>query len=150
MERKEKLSASLEDYLEAIYHVQGRKQAVRAKDLVDRLQVRGSSVTGALQALSRRELINYAPYDLITLTERGRRVAREVVSRHQVLRRFFIEVLDVEAETAEKAACRMEHSLPAGILERLTGFIEYVAQEPEGLIEGFRSHRQQVAQTRED
>lgn len=140
---RKRLSASLEDYLEAIYHIEKRKQAARAKDIGDRLQVKGSSVTGALQALAKRKLINYAPYDVITLTDKGRSLAREVVNRHQVLRKFFMDVLDVEEEVAEKAACGMEHSVPRGIFERLIRFVEYFTQETDDerrkLIENFKS-----------
>ncbi len=77
------LSASLEDYLEAIFQIVRDKQAARAKDISERLKVRRSSVTGALHALADRELINYAPYDLITLTDKGKIVAQAVVRRHE-------------------------------------------------------------------
>jgi DtxR family Mn-dependent transcriptional regulator len=61
------LSASLEDYLEAILRIVQEKQVARAKDVGKRLNVGRSSVTGALHALADRKLINYAPYDLRTL-----------------------------------------------------------------------------------
>lgn len=140
---RKRLSASLEDYLEAIYHIEKRKQAARAKDIGASLNVKGSSVTGALQALAERKLVNYAPYDVITLTGKGRSLARDVVSRHQVLRKFFVDVLDVEEEVAEKAACGMEHSVPRRIFERLIRFVEYFTQETDDerrrLIENFKS-----------
>lgn len=66
------LSASLEDYLEAIYNVIQEKQAVRSKDIAETLKVSRSSVTSALHALADKKLINYAPYDIITLTTGGR------------------------------------------------------------------------------
>ena len=65
------LSASLEDYLKAIFRIVAVKQAARAKDISARLSVSNSSVTGALRTLADRGLINYAPYDLITLTPLG-------------------------------------------------------------------------------
>ena len=140
---QKRLSASLEDYLEAIYHIENRKQAARAKDIGARLDVKGSSVTGALHALSKRELINYAPYDVITLTDKGRGLALEVVKRHRVLRKFFVDVLNVDVEIAEKAACRMEHSVPRKISERLIAFVQYLTQdsnkERRKLIENFKS-----------
>ncbi|HUU26760.1 MAG TPA: metal-dependent transcriptional regulator [archaeon] len=140
---QKKLSASLEDYLESIYHIETRKQAARAKDIAEQMDVKGSSVTGALQALAKRKLINYAPYDLITLTDKGKTLAREVVKRHQLLRKFFMDVLDVEEELAEKAACGMEHSIPLGIFERLIEFVEYMTQDTDDekrkLVEEFRS-----------
>ena len=54
------LSASLEDYLKAIFRIVAVKQAARAKDISARLNVSNSSVTGALRTLADRGLINYA------------------------------------------------------------------------------------------
>ena len=44
------LSASLEDYIEAIYHIVAEKQVARGKDIAARLNVSGASVTEALRA----------------------------------------------------------------------------------------------------
>jgi len=126
------LSASLEDYIEAIYHIVARKRAARAKDIAQRLHVNNSSVTGALHALSERGLVNYAPYDVITLTDEGTTVAKDVVHRHEVLRDFFVRVLSVDAVEAEDAACRMEHAVPATIVERFVRFVEFVDRCPRG------------------
>ena len=126
----ERLSASLEDYLEAIFHIVEAKQASRAKDNADRLNVNSSSVTSALHALKERGLVNYEPYDLVTLTSEGHRVAREIVRGHEALRSFFVEVLGIENEEAESAACGMEHAMPALVLDRLVRFVEYVGTAP--------------------
>jgi len=124
------LSASLEDYLEAIFHVIEDKQAARAKDIVERLGVHNSSVTQALRALSERGLVNYAPYDLVTLTEAGRTAAAEVVEKHQALRSFLIEVLGLEADRAEEDACRLEHGIGQDVLERLRLLMAYRRRNP--------------------
>lgn len=137
------LSASLEDYLEAIFEIVREKQAARAKDISDRLNVRRSSVTGALHALADRELINYAPYDLITLTDKGRSVAQSVVRRHEVLRDFFIRVLSIGEKEADEAACRMEHAISDRILNRFVDFVDFVERCPRGgtkWIKGFGYH----------
>ncbi len=126
------LSASLEDYLEAILRIVQEKQVARAKDVGKRLNVGRSSVTGALHALADRKLINYAPYDLITLTDKGRTVAQDVARRHEVLRDFFVKVLAVGAVDADAAACRMEHAIPEGVLERFVAFVEFVDRCPRG------------------
>ncbi len=70
------LSASLEDYIEAIYHIVEEKLVARSKDIATRLDVSRASVTEALRALAKKELINYAPYEAITMTEQGRKIAR--------------------------------------------------------------------------
>jgi DtxR family Mn-dependent transcriptional regulator len=122
----ETLSASLEDYLEAIFHIVAEKHAARAKDIAQRLKLKSSSVTGALRLLSERGLINYAPYDLITLTSEGKKVAEEVVHRHNTLREFFMNVLLVDEADAELSACKMEHAISRTILDRLIQFMKFV------------------------
>ncbi len=137
------LSASLEDYLEAIFHIVREKQAARPKDIAGRLAVGNSSVTGALKALAARELVNYAPYDVVTLTPAGEEAARDVVRRHETLREFFVKVLAADPHLAETAACQMEHAVPPALIDRFVHFVEFVEMCPKaspGLLEGFRTH----------
>jgi len=139
----ETLSASLEDYLEAVFHIAARKQAARPKDISKRLRVNNSSVTGALKLLAEKGLVNYAPYEVVTLTGRGKTLAEDVVRRHESLRDFFEKVLAVGAADAEEAACKMEHAVPRGILERFIQFTEFVEVCPRGgskWIAGFGHH----------
>lgn len=132
MANKKPLTASQEDYLEAIYHISVKKMASRAKDISRRLDVRASSVTGALRTLGKLGLINYAPYDLITLTDEGRVVAEEIVRRHQALEQFLVNVLGVDQKEADEAACKMEHSVPKEIVNRFVKYAEYIEKCPKG------------------
>jgi DtxR family Mn-dependent transcriptional regulator len=137
------LTASLEDYIKAIFHIVTEKQAARPKDIAKRLKVSNSSVTGALRSLADKKLINYAPYDVITLTPSGKTAAKDVVRRHEVLSDFFVKVLAVEEADADKAACLMEHSIPKVILERFIQFAEFIEVCPRGgakWIAGFGYH----------
>ena len=128
------LSESQEDYLEAIYHIVKKKHAARAKDISRRLGVNNSSVTGALRALSQKGLVNYEPYDLITLTREGDEIAGRVVKRHEFLLDFLIRVLGIPADAAEVSACHMEHSLTDIVFERLIQFVDCVG---DGKRDGF-------------
>ena len=126
------LSESLEDYLEAIFCIIQEKQAARAKDIGKWLKVGSSSVTGALHALADRGLINYAPYDVITLTEQGAVAAQGVAKRHKALRDFFVKVLAIDAIEADVAACKMEHAVSKDILQRFVKFVKFVEECPRG------------------
>ncbi|MBP7828706.1 MAG: metal-dependent transcriptional regulator [Kiritimatiellae bacterium] len=126
------LSSSLEDYLEAIHGLTLDGKAARGRDIAERLQVRRSSVTLALRSLSARGLVNYSPYDRITLTARGRTAARDISRRHEALRRFFVKVLEVEEREAEQVACKMEHALSPSIRRRLTEFARLMRRCPLG------------------
>jgi DtxR family Mn-dependent transcriptional regulator len=120
------LSASMEDYLEAIFHIVIENQVARVKDIASRLKVHKSSVTAALRNLANHQLINYAPYDVITLTPQGVKLAQDVVRRHEALRDFFVKVLTVDEHLADEVACRMEHTIPRTIVDRLILFSEFL------------------------
>ncbi|HPN09087.1 MAG TPA: DtxR family transcriptional regulator [Syntrophales bacterium] len=126
------LTASLEDYLETIYHIIAEKQVARSKDIARQLKVGYASVTGALRALSDKGLINYSPYDVVTLTQKGKTAAEDIVRRHEALRDFFVNVLAVDEKDADDAACKMEHSIPDIILERFIQFAQFVEVCPRG------------------
>lgn len=124
------VSASLEDYLEAIYHTARAKGAARAKDIVQAMGVNNSSVTQALRLLAEKKLVNYAPYEVITLTGEGEKIALDVVHRHETLRAFLRKVLGLPAAAADAEACRMEHATSRTVLDRLVKFVEYFENCP--------------------
>jgi DtxR family Mn-dependent transcriptional regulator len=120
------LSASLEDYLETIYNLIERNKVARSRDIAREMEVTGASVTGALRALAEKKLVNYAPYELITLTAEGKRLARKVVCRHEALKAFFVTVLGMDDKEAGDNACRIEHAASEQLMERLSKFAEFI------------------------
>ncbi len=121
---KENLSASMEDYIEAISRIMAEKQAVRAKDIAERLNVTRPSVSGALRTLVKSGLIDHVPYDVITLTNKGALVAKDIIHRHESLREFFVDILDIEEGEAETAACSVEHVVSKDIVDKLAAFVK--------------------------
>jgi DtxR family Mn-dependent transcriptional regulator len=122
----ETLSASLENYLEAIHHIVAEKHAAKPRDIAKKMQVNNSSVTGALRALAERELVNYAPFDVVTLTPSGSKIAENIVRRHEALSDFFVKVLGIDQSAADESACKMEHEISPLILERFIQFVEFM------------------------
>jgi len=114
-----KLSPSLEDYLEAVLDLVQAGPVARVRDIARRLGVGMPSVTVALRQLSARGLVNYDPYQVITLTEAGRAAGEEIERRHRVLESFLRDVLGLDKAIARANACRMEHAVDPVVLERL-------------------------------
>ena len=93
------------------------------------LGVSKSSVTGALRALKKKRLVNYKPYNCVTLTEAGKTAAAKIARKHDILKSFFIDVLGIDADTAQQAACKAEHALGAEVIAKLLRFIEFATHE---------------------
>lgn len=121
----DELSAKMQMYLKAIHDIQTRKGAARVTDIALALDVTKASVTSALKTLSAAGLVNYARYNVTTLSEIGLSAAMELDRRYDVLRSFFVRVLGIDGDTANADACSLEHHLSATLYDRLIGFIEY-------------------------
>ncbi|MBW7864238.1 MAG: metal-dependent transcriptional regulator [Candidatus Hydrogenedens sp.] len=124
------LTATLEDYLEAIHALAPGNTGARMGDIARRLGVHKSTVTAALRSLAERGLVEYAPYRPVTLTRRGKGIGAEVLRRHDTLRRFLVEVLGVDGGVAEETACKMEHVMPDEVIGRFTSFADFMAACP--------------------
>ncbi len=126
MSRRTPYGKRFEDYLEAIYRLQRRGKVVRIRDLARMLKVKPPSVIEQLRKLSQHGFILYEKGEYIRLTEKGERIAKEVLKKHEALRRFLRDVLMVPEEIADKDACYMEHGLHEITLNRIIKFLEFV------------------------
>ncbi len=123
---RRKLSASLEDYLEAIYLCVRRYGVARVSQISKTLGVGKSSVTAALKTLAEEDYINYDPYQFITLTSSGEIAACNIVRKHHILKEFLTEILGIDEEQANSNACQMEHVMDDEVLDRMLCFIQYI------------------------
>ena len=138
---KNRLSSTLEDYLEAIYRLESQNRAARVRDIANYLGVAKSTVNAALKSLSAKGLIAYEPYQLIILTERGKEQALEIVLYHEVMRHFLSDILAIDRERAERVACEMEHAVDRDVIERFVCFLALMENsdgEEESWIHKFR------------
>lgn len=126
MSAQAELTATMEDYLEAICRLQESKGIARVKDIAERLRVRTPTVSGALQALVSRGLVTHEPYEHVVLTRKGLKIARETTRRHEEIKRFLTEIIRVPEKAAERQACEMEHVIDRDTLNRLVWFSEFV------------------------
>jgi len=137
----DRLSATLENYLEAIFRLEQEKHFARVRDISAALHVAKSAVTTALQSLSEKGLVNYEPYEPVTLSAEGRQKAGRIVLRHRVIEDFLRNVLGVDADRADSIACGMEHVIDRDALDRFVCFLAFVGRrrkEGESWLDEFR------------
>lgn len=117
----DRLTASSEDYLEAIYELSTTSGgAVRSVDLAAKLGVSKASVNKAITNLKQAGLAEQPYYGDITLTAEGVAYGEGVLERHQVIYKFLVGVLGVKPHVAAEEACLMEHAISDDTLKRWT------------------------------
>ena len=137
-----KIHESGENYLETILILEMEKGNVRSVDVAHHLDFSKASISRAMGILKEAGLITVDEGGNILLTEAGRQKANEIYERHQLIQRFLMECLEVNEETAEKDACRMEHVLSEETVEQMRAWIQ-AAEEYEQMA-------QQMSQTSVD
>ncbi|MDX6481695.1 MAG: DtxR family transcriptional regulator, Mn-dependent transcriptional regulator [Gaiellaceae bacterium] len=105
------LSAAVEDYAKAIYTLEVRDGSATTNELAALLDVRPGSVSGMLRKLSELGLVEHERYHGVRLTEKGRRVALEVIRHHRLLELFLVENLGMTSEEVHAEAEVLEHAL---------------------------------------
>ena len=132
-------TSSMEDYLETIAILKEKGTPVTVTAISKLAGVRKPSVDWALAKLSEAGLVEHERYGDVELTAEGARLAQDVYQRHKTLRQFLVDILDVNPETAEEDACRMEHVVSSITMGRLAGFLDFILNCPQGkskLLEG--------------
>jgi DtxR family transcriptional regulator, Mn-dependent transcriptional regulator len=127
------LTQSAEDYLLAIYRLQGETDGARVKDVADMLGVKKPSVVTQVQRLKDEGVVEHAPYGRIELTAKGRDLGRELLRKNRVVYHFLHDVLGVERQVAESEACGIEHHLHHETFSRFVEFMTQNSQVQEAL-----------------
>lgn len=122
---KSNLSSGLEDYIETIYISELEKVSLKGADLARKMGISRASVSEALGKLSDKGLVRYESYGQITLTDEGRKQAGIVYNKHNIIERFFVNVLGVNQSEASENACRIEHVISGELLNKIHAFTHF-------------------------
>ncbi len=118
------ITPSKEDYLERIYDLSLVDENVRSVDVARALNVSRASVNKSIGGLKEDGYIEQEHYGAITLTKKGKLVAKEIRVKHNTIRAFLINILNVDYETADFEACEMEHTISKDTANKLAAFLE--------------------------
>ena len=132
----EKFSQRVQDYVKTIYALQEEQRPVSNGALKTRLSEieprSAAAVTEMIQSLVKLNLVHYAPYQGVELTEMGERVALEVIRHHRLLELYLYEALGVPLDEVHAEAERLEHALSASLAERIAERLGQPQFDPHG------------------
>src|SRR5919201_1530856 len=126
------LTVAAQDYAKAIYTLESRHGAASTTDLAALLEVRPASVSGMLRKLSDLGLVEHERYRGVRLTERGRRVALEVIRHHRLVELFLVESLGMTWDEVHAEAEVLEHALSEELEELIATKLGNPTLDPHG------------------
>jgi len=127
-----KVSASKENYIKAIYHLQDEEGIVSTNALAKELDTRAASVTDMLKKLKSQKLLLYEKYQGFRLSPEGRKVALQIVRKHRLWELFLVEKLQFGWEEVHEVAEELEHISSKKLIDRLDEFLSFPKSDPHG------------------
>lgn len=120
-----RIHESAEDYLEQILLLEKENGSVRSIDIVHSLGYSKPSISRAVKNLRENGYIEVGNKGIITLTEKGRKIAQDIYERHELLCNCF-QTLGVSKEVALRDACKVEHDLSEETFEAIKKYYEKI------------------------
>jgi DtxR family Mn-dependent transcriptional regulator len=121
-----------ENYLKIIYHLSVISNPVQTNAIAERIQTKAASVTDMLKKLSEKELVDYVKYQGVTLTEKGKLAAINIVRKHRLWEVFLVEKLNFKWDEVHDVAEELEHIKSTLLVERLDEFLDFPKVDPHG------------------
>ena len=128
----EVVTATIEEYLEGIYRLQEKRGVARTSDIVKLLQVVPGTVTNTVERLEKEGYVTHEPYKGVKLTEKGLKIALQVLRRHRLSERLLTDILHVEWDKVHDAACKLEHGITNEIIRPLEKALGHPKTCPHG------------------
>lgn len=127
------LTEAQEDYLKHLFLLEEALGGpVPTQALAERLSVKPPSVTEMLKKLKALGLLEHEPYRGARLTERGRKVALEVLRHHRLLEAYLHQALGYGWEEVHQEAERLEHVISEDLEERIAEYLGHPPFDPHG------------------
>ncbi|WP_301082059.1 metal-dependent transcriptional regulator [Thomasclavelia cocleata] len=118
------MTIAMQNYLELIYELSLDGKKARVSDIAKQLGVSKPSVNNAVVVLAKDGYVDYEKYADIKLTDKGRKTAEFICSKHQTIKQLFIEVLNIDEKIADTDACLIEHVISDESIKAMQEFME--------------------------
>lgn len=125
-------SIAVEDYIKHIWKLQTAGRRASTKAIAERMELGRGTVTGMLQQLAARGLVEYEPYYGVRLTDAGEQLALRQIRRHRLIELFLVQTLGLGWEQVHRDAERLEHAVSDELIEQMDEYLGYPDVDPHG------------------
>jgi len=126
-------STTEENYLKAIFSLEHNKsKIISTNDIADRLSTKASSVTDMIKKLAIKELLIYKKYKGVSLSNKGRKIATNIIRKHRLWETFLVNKLDFNWDEVHDIAEQLEHIKSDELISKLDKYLEFPKKDPHG------------------
>lgn len=125
-------SQSVEDFLKAVYNLQGERDRVSTNGLADALGISAPAVTDMAQRLVEEGTVDYLKYRGVRLTDEGERLALRLLRRHRLIETYLVRDLGYQLHEIHDEAEALEHSVSDRFIDAIARKLGEPRYDPHG------------------
>lgn len=126
------ITQAIQDYLKVIYQIGTVGEDATTNAIAEKMKVTQPSVTGMIKKLAELNLITYAPYHGVELTEAGRKIALEIIRHHRLLELYLAKAMGYSWDRVHQEAEKLEHFISEEFEEKMALLLGEPASDPHG------------------
>jgi len=120
------ITHSAAHHLVAIHELLEEYGYARVSDVARLLEITRGSASITLKGLKGRDLVVEDDRRFLGLSPRGEQIARSVIAKKRIMKKFFVEALGIDETVADVDTCKIEHLISNETAERVTRFMRFL------------------------
>ncbi|MBI3517834.1 MAG: metal-dependent transcriptional regulator [Bacteroidetes bacterium] len=123
-----------ENYIKAIYKLEEslKEKAVSTNNIAIHLSMQPATVTDMIKRLAEKKVLTYKKYYGVSLTEKGKTIALDIIRKHRLWEVFLVKKLKFKWDEVHDIAEQLEHINSKELISKLDDFLDNPKFDPHG------------------
>jgi DtxR family Mn-dependent transcriptional regulator len=127
------MSVAIENFVKAIYkNSNNDSNDTKPGNIAKKLGVSNAAATDMAKKLALKELLHYKKYQPLKLTEKGEKMALNVVRKHRLWEAFLFKMFDMSLHDIHREAELLEHETSDFLADKISEFLGHPKFDPHG------------------
>lgn len=127
------MSVAIENFVKAIYNNNSHDaHNTKPGNIAKKLGISSAAATDMAKKLASKDLLNYEKYQELQLTEKGRKMALNIVRKHRLWEAFLFKMFDMSLHDIHREAELLEHQTSDLLAEKINEYLGHPKFDPHG------------------
>lgn len=127
------MSVAIENFVKAIYNNNSHDaHNTKPGNIAKKLGISSAAATDMAKKLASKDLLNYEKYQELQLTEKGKKMALNIVRKHRLWEAFLFKMFDMSLHDIHREAELLEHQTSDLLAEKISEYLGHPKFDPHG------------------
>nr|WP_321221183.1 metal-dependent transcriptional regulator [uncultured Psychroserpens sp.] len=127
------MSVAIENFVKAIYKNDNHDtKDTKPGNIAKKLGISNAAATDMAKKLAAKDLLNYEKYQALQLTEKGTKMALNVVRKHRLWEAFLFKMFDMSLHDIHREAELLEHQTSDLLAQKISEYLGHPKFDPHG------------------